>query len=49
MENLKSNIGRGVAGLLTFFIVYKTARLYFIRKKYRHIPGPKTVGYIISS
>jgi hypothetical protein len=27
------------------FILYKAIRIYFLRKKYQHIPGPPTQGY----
>nr|ATW72322.1 cytochrome p450 CYP3049F2 [Brachionus calyciflorus] len=32
--------------ILLFFIVYKTYKIYVIRKKYGHIPGPKTNGLL---
>lgn len=28
------------------FVIYKTYKIYVIRKKYCHIPGPKTKGLL---
>ncbi len=35
-----------IAILPTSFILYKAIRIYFLRTKYRHIPGPPTKGYV---
>jgi hypothetical protein len=35
-----------LAGLTASFILYKAGKIYLIRRKYRHIPGPKTNGII---
>lgn len=32
------------SGFAATFFVYKTIKIYMIRKKYKHIPGPKTNG-----
>ena len=32
------------AGLATLYVVYKAGKIYIIRRKYRHIPGPPTKG-----
>ena len=28
------------------FFIYKTLKIYIIRRKYRHVPGPKTKGIL---
>lgn len=35
-----------VLGAGLSFIVYKTLKIYLLRRKYRHIPGPKTQGIL---
>lgn len=34
----------GLAVALISFFVYKTIKIYLIRRKYRHLPGPPTHG-----
>lgn len=33
-------------GLSTSYLLYKIVRFYLYKRKYRHIPGPPTKGYI---
>jgi hypothetical protein len=35
----------GFAGLLFGFLVYKAGKIYHLRRRYRHIPGPETKGF----
>ena len=42
--NLRS-IGMVTLALGASFITYKTIRIYLLRRKYSHIPGPNTNGY----
>ena len=35
-----------LAGLTASFILYKAGKIYLTRRKYRHIPGPKTNGIL---
>ena len=30
------------------YVLYRTLDIYFKRKKYAHIPGPRTKGYFIN-
>jgi hypothetical protein len=32
-------------GVVFIYAIYKTGKLYLIRRKYKHIPGPPTKGY----
>ena len=32
------------ASLSLGFFAYKTIKIYLVRRKYRHVPGPKTNG-----
>lgn len=34
-------------GLTSTYLLYKTVRLYLKKRKYRHIPGPPTEGYLL--
>ncbi len=48
-KNIKMRILKVVgilAGTLASFVLYKAGRIYLIRRKYRHIPGPSTTGVI---
>lgn len=55
MSNLYSNInfdnafyvGKLSAGLITLYLFYKTGEMYLHRRKYRHIPGPPTKGFLL--
>jgi hypothetical protein len=38
-------ISQLLGGLASSYIIYKTIRIYLIRRKYRHIPGPPTKGF----
>jgi hypothetical protein len=45
----RSNVLIG-CGVLAGFVLassalYKTAKIYLLRRKYRHLPGPETKGY----
>nr|ATW72318.1 cytochrome p450 CYP3049B5 [Brachionus calyciflorus] len=33
-------------GFVILYLIYITVKIYFLRRKYRHIPGPKTKGII---
>ena len=35
-----------IAGFGLTFVGYKTLKIYLLRRKYRHIPGPKTHGLL---
>lgn len=39
------NAGKLIGGLAAFYVIYKAGRIYLIRKKYDHIPGPPAKGY----
>ena len=39
-------LGVITAGLAASFILYKTGKIYLVRRKFRHIPGPGTNGII---
>ena len=47
-RKIKMRLVRDVAGIFTTLVVgyvgYKTLRIYLLRRKYRHIPGPPTKG-----
>ena len=34
-----------LTGFVVIYSVYKTGKIYLIRRKYKHIPGPPTKGY----
>lgn len=34
----------GLAVVLLLILAYKTVKIYLLRRKYRHIPGPPTNG-----
>lgn len=36
----------GLALALLAIVVYKTVKIYLIRRKYRHLPGPPTNGLL---
>ena len=36
----------GLAVALISFLVYKTIKIYLIRRKYQHLPGPPTHGIL---
>lgn len=36
----------GLALALLAIVVYKTVKIYLIRRKYRHLPGPLTNGLL---
>ena len=38
------NIAILVGGLGASYFAYFTAKIYFLRKKYQHIPGPPSKG-----
>lgn len=40
------NLLKIVGGLAGAYFIYKTGKTWLIRRKYRHIPGPPTKGYI---
>lgn len=42
----RKNVFSVLLGAGLSFFVYKTLKIYFLRKKYRHIPGPKTKGIL---
>lgn len=46
IEGIKNpkNIALIVLGAGTSFIAYQTLKIYFLRRKFRHIPGPPTKG-----
>jgi hypothetical protein len=37
-------LGGSLDGLAGTYLVYRIARIYLKRRKYRHIPGPPTKG-----
>jgi hypothetical protein len=37
-----------LTGFFAIYVVYKTGKIYLIRKKYKHIPGPPTKGFDFS-
>jgi hypothetical protein len=43
--NILISFGGALAGLTTSYLVYRIARIYLKRRKYRHIPGPPTKGF----
>ena len=43
------NFGGTLAGLATSYLIYRIARIYLKRRKYRHIPGPPTKGFEYSN
>ena len=36
----------GFVGLFGVYIIYRAGKIYLVRRKYRHIPGPPTKGYL---
>lgn len=36
----------GLALALLAIVIYKTVKIYLIRRKYRHLPGPPTNGLL---
>ena len=44
-KSLPLNAALILAGLTTVYIIFKAGKIYFLRRKYRHIPGPPTNGY----
>ena len=40
------NIFLFTLGLSTSYLLYKIVRFYLFKRKYRHIPGPPTKGYL---
>ena len=36
-----------VAHIAALYAIYKTIRIYLKRRKYKHIPGPPTKGFIL--
>ena len=44
-NNFKAkNVFEVIGSLGVIYFMYKTAKLYMKRRKYRHIPGPKATG-----
>ena len=41
-QKLIIGLAGGVAGLASTYLLYRIARIYLKRRKYRHIPGPPT-------
>lgn len=37
-------VGSGIATLLVGSLTYITLQIYFLRQKYKHIPGPPATG-----
>jgi hypothetical protein len=35
----------GIVGAAAGFVIYKAGKIYLLRRKYRHIPGPETKGF----
>jgi hypothetical protein len=38
-------ICQALGGITASFILYKAVRIYLIKRKYNHIPGPPTKGF----
>ena len=38
------NVLKLVGAFAGAYFIYKTAKIYLVRRKYRHIPGPPTKG-----
>ncbi len=45
MDYLNINMAKYIALVPASFILYKAIRIFLLRRKYRHIPGPPTKGY----
>jgi hypothetical protein len=38
-------IAAGITSIVSGYIIYKAVKIYILRRKYRHIPGPETKGF----
>ena len=46
--NISKILLAGLASFATGYFIYYTGKIFYVRRKYKHIPGPETKGYIDS-
>ncbi len=46
--NISKILFAGLASFATGYFIYYAGKIFYVRRKYKHIPGPETKGYIYS-